>query len=262
MKKMIIKNSDFLAFQSEIAVEYGLNEAIILQKIHYWTKLNAKDNRNLRNGYYWVYVTLDDLSGQLPFFSKSTIQRTLKNLKDEGVLIVSNYNQRKYDKTVWYRIDYEKLEKTLKAYGQIDHIDIVKMNTPIPKNNKEEIMNNENGFSEQKSTLFSSGFLNNLNVTVKAVMDLYESVYLQFTNQEHPILKENQRQRIHDTLYEFLDSYLSHDIDDDVVNEDAMDAMNEIIFEFFEQFKPSQTDYNMNHFASPKILENRAWGLL
>lgn len=47
IKKMIIKNSGFLAFQSEIAVEYGLNEAIILQSFHYWTKLNAKDNRNL-----------------------------------------------------------------------------------------------------------------------------------------------------------------------------------------------------------------------
>lgn len=262
MKKMIIKNSDFLAFQSEIAVEYGLNEAIILQKFHYWTKLNAKDNRNLRNGYYWVYVTLDDLSGQLLFFSRSTVQRTLKNLKNEGVLIVSNYNQRKYDKTVWYRIDYEKLEKTIKAHGQIDHMDIVKMNTPIPKKNKEEISDKYNGFFEEKNESVSKPSFKPEHPIIKDIMNYYiNEAYLREIGSSHPRIKKEQRQRVHDVLLNFGEDLLglSQNVDYDP---DVFNNFTAIVDHFLTAYPIKQTDYNVNHFASYKILEHIFYEIL
>ena len=262
MKKMILKNSNFLAFQSDLAVEYGLNEAIILQKINYFIELNAKNNRNLRNGYYWVYVTLDDLQSQMPFFSKSTIQRALKNLKKAGVLIVSNYNEKKYDKTVWYRIDYEKLEKTLKAYGQIDHMDIVKMNTPIPKKNKEEISDKYNGFFEEKNDSTSKPSFNSENQIIREVINYYmNNAYLNQMGSSHPRIKKEQRQRVHDVLLEFgkdllgLNESVSYDIE--VVNKFA-----EIVDHFLTDYPIKQTDYNINHFASYKILEHIFYEIL
>ncbi|WP_254119113.1 conserved phage C-terminal domain-containing protein [Bacillus sp. FJAT-29790] len=46
---------------------------------------------------------------QLPFWSESTIKRTIKSLENQGYLISGNFNRSKMDQTKWYSIDYEKL---------------------------------------------------------------------------------------------------------------------------------------------------------
>ena len=64
----------------------------------------------------------------MPFWSESTIKRTIKSLEEQGYLLSANYNRLKMDKTKWYSIDYEKLaelESDAQAFlepstGQID----------------------------------------------------------------------------------------------------------------------------------------------
>ncbi len=48
---------------------------------------------------------------QLPFWSESTIKRTIKSLEKQGYLISGNFNRSKMDQTKWYSIDYEKLSE-------------------------------------------------------------------------------------------------------------------------------------------------------
>ncbi|MCC3359150.1 hypothetical protein [Bacillus sp. REN16] len=48
---------------------------------------------------------------QIPFLSKSTIQRTILKLEDNGYLHSDNFNKLKIDKTKWYTILYENIEK-------------------------------------------------------------------------------------------------------------------------------------------------------
>lgn len=105
----------------KLANAIGLNEAIVLQQIHYWInkKTNFKDER------YWVYNTLKELNDQFPFWSQKTIQRTISSLKNKELLITGNYNKAGFDKTVWYSIDYFKLNQyenlMSTPYGQSDH---------------------------------------------------------------------------------------------------------------------------------------------
>jgi hypothetical protein len=88
-----------------LAVAVGLEEAIVLQQLHYWLLRST----NERDGRTWVYNTLAEWTEQFPFWSTQTIRRVLNSLREKEVVITANYNQMKIDRTLWYTIDYEKL---------------------------------------------------------------------------------------------------------------------------------------------------------
>jgi len=108
----------------ELAVRLGLNEAIIVQQIHYWIQINERANRNASGGYYWTYNTYEQWAEQFPFWSVKTIKRTITRLESAGILITDHFNKSKMDQTKWYRIDYEKLpistRKTADESGSCD----------------------------------------------------------------------------------------------------------------------------------------------
>jgi len=110
MSKLLF-DSQPLVVDPVLAVKIGLNEAIILQQINYWLVLNKKAGKNYRDGEYWMYNSITSWMEQFPFWSKNTIHRALTNLKNNNLLITANYNKFKLDKTLWYRINYEEVEK-------------------------------------------------------------------------------------------------------------------------------------------------------
>lgn len=91
----------------ELAKKIGLNEAIILQQVHYWVVLNSKKERNYRDDYYWTYNTFKEWQLQFPFWSVRTIKTIVSNLERLGLLIPANYNKLRQDRTKWYRVDYD-----------------------------------------------------------------------------------------------------------------------------------------------------------
>ena len=90
-----------------LACKVGLNEAIILQQFHYW----LQRSNNVKDGHKWIYNSYSEWHKQFPFWkSKNTLISAIKHLEDMRILISGNYNKAKFDKTKWYRIDYEKLQ--------------------------------------------------------------------------------------------------------------------------------------------------------
>lgn len=98
----------------KLAKEIGLNEAIMLQQIHFW--MNKK--KNVIDGISWVYNTYDGWAKQFPFWSKSTIRRTINSLEKQNLLITGNHNKMKLDNTKWYSINYEQLERVSRPSAQ------------------------------------------------------------------------------------------------------------------------------------------------
>lgn len=89
-----------------LAVAIGLNEAIILQQVHYW----LKHSQHVVDGTPWVYNSYSQWQEQFPFFSAITIKRTIINMERIGVLqSTAKLNRSKMDKTKWYTINYECL---------------------------------------------------------------------------------------------------------------------------------------------------------
>ena len=104
MSKRLIKENPIM-IQPSLVMKFGLNQAIIIQQVHYWlvTSPHIKDGRR------WIFNTYKDWQGQFPFWSERTIMRSFLALEEEGYLISANYNRMKLDKTKWYTIDYDKL---------------------------------------------------------------------------------------------------------------------------------------------------------
>ena len=106
MSRLLIKESPVMIIPS-LAVKIGLNEAVVLQQIHYWLGIS----KHQIEGRTWVYNTYEEWQKQLPFWSVSTIKRTILSLEMKGLLLSANFNAMKMDKTKWYSIDYEKLQE-------------------------------------------------------------------------------------------------------------------------------------------------------
>lgn len=106
--KLLIDDQPLQVLPS-LAEAIGLNEALILQQIH-WLLLRSK---NEFKGKSWVYNTYEEWKEKhFRFFSVSTIRRTISNLENLNLLIsTTEFNQMKVDKTKWYTINYEVLEK-------------------------------------------------------------------------------------------------------------------------------------------------------
>ena len=110
----------------------GVNAAIMLQQIHYWIKGSEKGGQNFHDGQYWVYNSVRGWHEQFPFWSENTVQRTLSDLEEQGIIIAGNYNQTAFDRTKWYRIDYTKLNSLLEA--QSDESISPDWGNPLPQN--------------------------------------------------------------------------------------------------------------------------------
>lgn len=92
-----------LVLLPSLAKKIGLNEAIFMQQLHYWLIKRL----NQREGYYWTYNTYKGWTEQFPFWSESTVKRTVTALESRGLIITGNYNKMKQDNTKWYRINYK-----------------------------------------------------------------------------------------------------------------------------------------------------------
>jgi len=63
----------------KLATLIGLNQAIIIQQLHYWLIRSDK----VFEGKKWTYNTIKQWRKQFPFFGNNTIVRTFKNLNDK-----------------------------------------------------------------------------------------------------------------------------------------------------------------------------------
>lgn len=103
-------NKQPIVIDIELATMLGLNEAIVLQQIHYWLGINQKNGTNFKEGRYWTFNSMKKWHEEaFPFWSVDTVKRIFKNLEDKGLLITGNFNKKGYDRTKWYTIDYQLL---------------------------------------------------------------------------------------------------------------------------------------------------------
>lgn len=90
-----------------LAARIGLNNAIFVQQLHYW----LLKSKNVYEEKLWVYKTLDEwIEQDFPFMSKSTLKRTINDLKKRDLIITKTFNKMKIDKTNWYTINYNNEE--------------------------------------------------------------------------------------------------------------------------------------------------------
>lgn len=149
MSRLLI-NEPTLVCQPSLAKYFGsADPAIVLQQVHFVTTGSSSDVK-VRDGYRWVHRSMAEWQEDtFRWMSVSTLKRVFNRLKKEGLLVTANYNKRGFDKTTWYRVDYDRLDDLEQRLVQNDPTEEVKMsqshwvkmNQPIHKDKEIDIKN-------------------------------------------------------------------------------------------------------------------------
>ncbi|MCG1919505.1 conserved phage C-terminal domain-containing protein [Staphylococcus epidermidis] len=159
MNNLLIDDYPILVLP-KLATEIGLNEAIVLQQMHYWLK---KSNHNY-DGRRWIYNSFPEWQKHFPFWSVMTIKRAVYSLEKQNLLYVGNYNKAKFDKTKWYSINYEKLEGMKRPSYQNDTTSVSKRNDGVYQND----MTNTRDYTEITTVTTNNNILSG-NPTVSRI---------------------------------------------------------------------------------------------
>ncbi len=128
-----------------LAVEIGLNESLVLMQIEYWISISD----NVKDGRRWTYQSLRDIQKKaFPFWSVSTISRTIRSLLNKGYLIEGNYNKLSYDKTRWFALNFDELKKLKSISIPEDDTDLLQNETGLLQNETPDLLQNETTIPE------------------------------------------------------------------------------------------------------------------
>ena len=136
------------SFDIDIAKEYGILEAILLNHMWFWIKKNEANDMNYFDGNYWTYNSTRAFNELFPYVSQRQIQNALNHLKEQEIILTGNYNKSAYDRTLWYAFSKKgkcimqkcKMEDAEKGNGLCENV------KPIPdiNTNINQINNNNN----------------------------------------------------------------------------------------------------------------------
>ncbi len=93
-----------------LATAIGLEEAIIVQQIHFWTR-NSKVGKVI-DGERWVFNTYDQWQEHFPWWSVATIRRVL-NFLEKGGLVISCQPDGKMSRKKYYRLNRAMAKKMM-----------------------------------------------------------------------------------------------------------------------------------------------------
>lgn len=120
------------SFDINDAKKYGVDQAIVLKNMRFWLDHNKANKTNVHDGYYWTYNTAQAFAELFPYWTSNKIQKLLKKMESDGIIITGRYNKKQYDKTKWYTLP----EYSLQPNGWKESADSLKGNSqtaePIP----------------------------------------------------------------------------------------------------------------------------------
>lgn len=252
--ELFISERDTLIVRKELACLIGLNEAIVLNQIHYWLEKNREKDKNFIDGRIWVFNTYQEWKNDnFPFWSVETVKRTFSKLEKDGILISANYNKMAIDRTKWYSINYEKLQEILKnqRLGQNDTMERSNchnakcQNDPtnnhiLPKSNKE---NKKNSVSKSHE-LLKRVFELTQDISFMKAMEHYLQKYKSVIGKEHPNITDK-------TLIRFLELCKQYELV-------SSDLLCDMIDRHFVTDYGIKIDYKFPHFATEDILYYQA----
>lgn len=125
MSSLLYDNTPIL-ITSQIATVFGLSKAVFIhlildsctqnESVCYSDdgEINLDECHYFRDDNWWCCLSIPEIYHQAPYFgSEKTIQRIMKDLSDQGILVKANYNKHGFNKTNWYRIDCHKLSDVI-----------------------------------------------------------------------------------------------------------------------------------------------------
>ena len=125
------------SFNVEIAKQYGIEKAVILENFYFWIKKNQANKKNMHDGKAYTFNTASALAELFPYIKERQIAKLLREMESEDDLLLSGqFNN--YDRTKSYTLT----DKALEMFGE----KVKKQNT---KNVHSNITKSDNGTSQK-----------------------------------------------------------------------------------------------------------------
>ena len=102
MRKATWPSNENHSFDVEMAKDYDVPCAIVIQSFRFWIKKNAANGKNEHDGRWWTYNSKAALTALFPYWSEKQIRTIIDKLKDRKVIMTGNFNTVAYDRTLWY----------------------------------------------------------------------------------------------------------------------------------------------------------------
>lgn len=177
MSKLLIDQPP-LQVLPKLAIKLGLNQAIILQQLHYWLERSV----NIREDRKWVYNDYSQWQEQFPFWSEITIKRAFLSLEKLEIVVskqfekyTSDYKNRNRRK--WYTIDYIKFEELENEKEE---------EPPVTPSIPEEINLIRSGIPEEINLIRS---IEEINLIRSTYTETTSEITLNWTVDDWPLIK-------------------------------------------------------------------------
>lgn len=141
MQNQSTRNAQSHMFNVQIATDYGVNEAIMLNNLFFWVQHAEANGKNFHDGRYWTYNSARAFEKIFPYFTAKQIRTILLKLEKNGLIVTGNYNQSAYDRTKWYALTeralaYFQMGASIFPNGQMESTEwengLNQTVTPIP----------------------------------------------------------------------------------------------------------------------------------
>jgi hypothetical protein len=139
--------------------KFGLQEAVVLQQIHFWITLNSRkrDAKPDEDGRFWTYNSYKEWQKQMPFWCESTIKKAILKMEKMGVLLSRQPNVKSWDREKEYTIDYDAMSEIMDAeesipYQQDKESTFERVNRTPSDSETVSLLNNESEITTEITT--------------------------------------------------------------------------------------------------------------
>ena len=89
------------AFSIELANEYGVNCALILEHLYFWISKNKENQKAFRSDEYWMFQSVSEMhNNTFTYLTPKQIRNALNKLESKEIIKSSKVNS--WDQTKWY----------------------------------------------------------------------------------------------------------------------------------------------------------------
>lgn len=248
-------------FNTDIAKDCGIEEAILLHNFHFWLSKNAANEKHFHDGLYWFYNSKKAFVDLFPYMNETKIFRSIKNLEERGFVVKGNYNTDKWDRTKWYAITKFGLTylqtkgystSVFDALFQNDTIDSGKMNDGALQSEQSILTNNTytntDSKQEKEDTIISSKKKYSLDLTIVAqeMRDVVET-WLAYKKEKGKMYKPIGFKNFYKKLCELSGNN----------PQIAMTIIEQSMANNYEGIFPLRNNNNNNNYGRPKTNSDR-----
>lgn len=105
-------------FSVSVAVEVGVNAAVVLENIAFWVRANRRAGRHHHDGKHWTYGSTRHFAELFDYLTEKQVRGAMDKLITCGYVETGNFNRSAYDRTRWFTLTEKGESATLERQSE------------------------------------------------------------------------------------------------------------------------------------------------